>query len=501
MLQHEASEGDTETTLLPWRLAVVGLLVFLVALAAVDARATYGARISVDEPQYLITAISLGEDFDLDVSDELEEKRFLPFHERRSLNQQTIDLTEDGQRLSPHDPLLPAILAIPMRLGGWVAARITMAAIASLTSMLTLYAAVRRFDIPAPRATWIVAALFASPPLISFGNQIYPAMPSATCVVVALLVATGNVRKWWWLGCIAVVALPWLSVKYAPHAAVLALGMLWPVRRDRRVVATIVGVLGAAGVIYLLFHQRVYGGWTVYASGDHFVEGGGEWEVVGSRFNPWGRTRRLVGLIVDQNFGLAAWAPVYLGLPAALTWYATRRRAHWPLLIGLFLVGYFMATWIALTMHGWWWPGRQLMPVMPVAVLVIAAAVAHSRRWTAAVLGASALAIIGWLWLVVEASTDRLTLIVDFWDTQWPFYRAWRNIFPDHHGFSLDEPILTSFWGAVLIGTCALVVMRRGSPDASSDLAEVEADEAAEAVEAVEAESVGESGLTKESTA
>ena len=101
---------------------------FIIAISAINARATYGAKISVDEPQYLLTALSIAEDRDLDISDELAEERYLPFHEI-PLNQQTIDLNEDGQRISPHDPLLPLVLSIPMGIGGWVAAKITLSLI------------------------------------------------------------------------------------------------------------------------------------------------------------------------------------------------------------------------------------------------------------------------------------------------------------------------------------------------------------------------------------
>ena len=101
------------------KLALVFFTTLLIAMSAINARATYGAKISVDEPQYLLTALSLAEDFDLDISDELDEQRYLPFHELR-LNQQTIDLNDSGQRISPHDPLsvsythltLPTILLV-----------------------------------------------------------------------------------------------------------------------------------------------------------------------------------------------------------------------------------------------------------------------------------------------------------------------------------------------------------------------------------------------------
>ena len=76
------------------KMLLIAIGTFLIAISAINARATYGAKISVDEPQYLLTALSIAEDQDLDISDELEEQRYLPFHEIL-LNQQTIDLTDD----------------------------------------------------------------------------------------------------------------------------------------------------------------------------------------------------------------------------------------------------------------------------------------------------------------------------------------------------------------------------------------------------------------------
>ena len=458
------------------RIALVGLITFVVALAAIDARATYGARISVDEPQYLLTAISLGEDFDLDISDEIREDRFLPFHERPTLSQQTIDLNDQGQRLSPHDPLLPLALAGPMRLGGWVAARIAMAAFAGLTAMATVWTAVRRFGLASGPASLVIGAFSLSPPLIAFGNQIYPAMLSALCVVGGVALVTSPRARVRAATAIPVVALPWLSVKYAPHAAVLAVAIAWTLRHHRRLAAATMAFLAAMGVAYLALHQGIYGGWTVYSTGDHFVEGGGEWEVVGSNFNPLGRTRRLVGLLVDKNFGLAAWAPAFLAAPLALTWFGATKQRHRLLLFSLVGVGWAMATWIALTMHGWWWPGRQVVPVVPLLVIAITTAVVGSRARIGAVLAASALAIAGWLWLVVEASTDRRTLIVDFFETSWPVYRAWRQVLPNMAGFELTETGLTVAWTIVLVAPCVALLWRAAASSSGTDARNHDAD-------------------------
>ena len=147
------------------KMILVAVGTFIVAVSAINARATYGAKISVDEPQYLLTALSIAEDRDLDISDELAEERYLPFHEI-PLNQQTIDLNEDGQRISPHDPLLPLVLSIPMGIGGWVAAKITLALIAALTSAVTLWVAVRRFSISSHIGTAVVGLCFIAPTIV-----------------------------------------------------------------------------------------------------------------------------------------------------------------------------------------------------------------------------------------------------------------------------------------------------------------------------------------------
>ncbi|HAF68621.1 MAG TPA: hypothetical protein DCL16_05815, partial [Acidimicrobiaceae bacterium] len=156
---------------------LVALTVTIVAALSIQARATYNAQVTADEPQYLITALSLGEDFDLDISDELEDGKFRDFHEV-NLNPQTIALDDTGLKISPHDPLLPLLLAIPMKLGGWQLAKAALALIAGITAAATLWLAVRRFNVGTRTAIGVVTALFCASPLTSYGSQVYPAMPA-----------------------------------------------------------------------------------------------------------------------------------------------------------------------------------------------------------------------------------------------------------------------------------------------------------------------------------
>ena len=54
------------------------------AAAGVRSRASYGAPTTAEEPHYLVAALSLAHDGDLDVRDELAAQEYRPFHEIRS---------------------------------------------------------------------------------------------------------------------------------------------------------------------------------------------------------------------------------------------------------------------------------------------------------------------------------------------------------------------------------------------------------------------------------
>jgi hypothetical protein len=156
-------------------------------------------------------------------------------------------------------------------------------------------------------------------------------------------------------------------------------------------------------------HRVLYGGWTAYASGDHF-QATGEFAVSGVSPDYAGRSTRLGGLLVDQDFGLAAWQPAWLLAVAAVTALARLRPRGWALLVAPLLAGWLVATFVALTMHGFWFPGRQVVVVAPLAVVAVCvwlAAVPWRTGWwsIAAGLGAIGVAVYGWLIVAGRAGT------------------------------------------------------------------------------------------------
>jgi hypothetical protein len=443
-----------------WAMVVVGLLAFLVAAAGTLVPATHGTRTTADEPQYLLTAISLAEDGDLDIADELAEGRWRPFH-ALPLPEQTEALA-GGRRLSPHDPLLPLLLAGPVAVGGWAGAKLAMAAMAGLLAALLGWTAVRRLGVPLGTAALAAAVLACSPPLAVYGSQVYPEIPAALAVLAAAAALTSaaapSVRATLVVGT-AVVALPWLGVKYAPVAAAIALVACWRLAREgeaRRALA-LAGSLALAGVLFLVLHRWWYGGWTPYAVGDHFAAG--ELSVVGTEPDYLGRGRRLLGLLVDRGFGLAAWQPAWLLAVPAVAALARRRPAGWAALALPLGAGWLVATFVALTMHGWWFAGRQVVVVLPLAALAIAWWTGRERRRRLLLAVAALGGVLAFGWLVAEGAAGRVTWAVDFAATTNPLYRAWRLALPDYLAMSWRTWALHAAW-LVALAAWAVVAAR-----------------------------------------
>ena len=421
------------------RIAMAGaaLATLLAALLGIGVRATYGGHAAVDEPQYLLTALSLWEDHDLDVADELADERYRDFFDAE-LPIQTSEL-DDGRQLSPHDPLLPLLLAVPMGLAGWVGAKVLIAVLAGVTSALLVWLAVRRFDTPVVVAGVGVAVLGASPPIAVYGQQVYPEVLAALALLTGVALASGPLRRTALIGlALSLTALPWLGVKYLPVAAALAATVLVRlVREGRRRMAGVLAVgLAVSGVIYLLVHRLLWGGWTVYATGDHF-EQTGEFSVVGTEPDYIGRSLRLVALLTDRVYGLVSWQPAWLlAVPAvaALLVAGVSGLRHCRAVVAVpLLAGWAVATWMALTMHGYWWPGRQVVVVLPLAAVAalwwIGRMPPRAQR-LALVLGALGVIHLGAL--LLDGWARQITWVVGFEGVNDPVYEALRPIFPDY---------------------------------------------------------------------
>ncbi|MCU1497539.1 MAG: hypothetical protein JWM47_1492, partial [Acidimicrobiales bacterium] len=465
-------------------MALVAAVVALAALAGIGGTAAVGAQVTADEPYYLMTAGSLYHRQDLDIGPDLRAESYRAYH-RAELPEQTAALP-NGQRLSPHDPLLPAILAVPFGLGGWFGAKLAMVATAAALAALLVWTATVRFGVPLRVAGVVVAGFGVVPPLAAYGTQVYPELPAALAVTVAVAALTGTPsRRAIAVWVIAAVALPWLAVKYAPVALALVMtglgglgaagrrqGPASDATRHGRALVVAVGGLAVAAVAFGAFHQSVYGGWTVYAAGNHFT--GGELTVMGESPDYASRSQRLVNLLTDHDFGLLAWAPAFVAAVPAAAALVRRRPPGW-LALGLPLgAGWLNATFVALTMHGWWWPGRQVVVVVPLIILLVAWWVGTVLRWERVrpwFLAASAHGLLAWLWLQAEVARGTSTVIIDFARTTNPLSRAWRLLLPDGRVLGTVDHARLAAW-ALALTLAAVWSWRRAGPDAQATAAE-----------------------------
>ncbi|HKJ12982.1 MAG TPA: hypothetical protein VJ976_11425, partial [Ornithinimicrobium sp.] len=275
-------------------------------------------------------------------------------------------------------------------------------------------------------------------------------------------------------------------------------GLLRMARASRRLAAVTAAALALSAVGWIVVHRLVYGGWTAYAAGDHF-QSRGEFSAVGFDPDLLGRSTRWVALFVDQGYGLVAWQPAWLlVVPAVgLLWglsgrvspaRATTRRPGLPGLpwrtisanplavLALPLgAGLVTAVYIALTMHGFWWPGRQVVVVLPLAAMLIALALSHPalphrRRWAT---GAGALAAAGvaiHAWVLTTGLAGDLTWVGAPDLAPPPTLAALRSALPDYRAAG---PL--TWWGHAL-WALTLLAMLLGARHAGARLSRAEGD-------------------------
>jgi hypothetical protein len=465
-------------------LVAVGVLAFVAAALGIGVPATPAEPVAVDEPQYLLTALSLARDGDLDIANQLTERQWRRFTPVEPPVETVVQ--PDGSQISPHDPLLPVLLAVSMGLAGladlgglaglagWVAAKLTLALLAGVLAALTLWVAVRRFGVALPLATAGVGMAAASAPLAVYGQQVYPELPAALACLAGVTALTGQTRRRELaLLAAAVVALPWLSVKYAPVAAMLAvlgLARWWRAAGRRRDAVALGAALAICAAIYLGTHLVVWGGVTAYASGDHF-EQIGQLGVMGTDPNFLRRSWRLIDLLVDRKFGLVAWQPAWLLVVPAFAALAARRPRGAAALALPFAAGWLVASFPALTMHGYWWPGRQVVVVLPLAVLAVLWWLQqhgqHSQHGTvvraaAAVLGLAGVFTYGCL--LVDGYTGELAWVNHFFDADAPVHRLIEPLLADYL-LSTSNLVWLAVFGVTVAVTYALSRRGRTTPD------------------------------------
>lgn len=382
-----------------------------------------------DEPYYLLLTHSLAYDQDVDLADEYaaaDSRRFMD----RALEPQPGDPRgPDGAIYSRHDPLMPALLALPYRLGGRAGASVAMAALAAALAWVGLSLALRAAGGQAGGALLAYGVLAFTPPLLLYAQQIWIEVPAALATAVAyerILAArreeSSGARLWLPLAA-SVAALPFLKIRFALIAGPLALlvlaqalprpGRPRPPKTDRRRLGKGLGVMAllaaAVGTILVLNRVRFGNALKVHS-----------WrELDLPAFSATSYVEGLLGLFWDVAFGLFFCAPIWLlAVPAlALLWTRHRRLAAEIFLIAL---PYLVLTAPRAEWYGGWSPpfryGVVLLPLLAAALAPLLAARHRPGAravWTALALPTVVLALIwvtlpGWTYDLADGGTRLL---------------------------------------------------------------------------------------------
>ena len=452
------------------------LVLTLAYSASIDIRASRGASITGDEPFYLIATQSLLQDGNLDLRNQYDTHSYESFFDHADgLWRQSVPL-DDGRLLSPHNPGLSVLLLPGFALGGLTGAQFQLVLIAALTWALA-YVLALRLTGARPVLAWLATAVVAlTATAFIYSSEIYPEMPAALALVGALLAATRRERPS--VGDVLVIvlllsALPWLGAKYAPLAALVALYVLWrayPIGR----VALLAGAAASAAA-YAVFHLAVYESLTPY-NVNVIYAGETTASTIGQHVEIGDRVYRLWGLLIDRRFGVARWAPVlFVVVPGVVL--LLRGDARLRLVLGLVAVQVLIATFVVITMMGWWFPGRTLVTVFPLLPIPLALLAMRSGRWGQTALGVLGLYSLGVTAALAEAGRSREVVIaVDPFDMSASLFQGFSRLFPQYTSWSTETWVLTVLWltlGGLALAAWVTLDGRRvredGRPPASPD--------------------------------
>jgi hypothetical protein len=395
------------------RAAAVWIVLFAAYAATIGLPSFGTSQFGGDEPHYLLTAESIVSDHDLDLRDEYAARAYRSWYpyvlERHGR------LT-NGQANEPHGAGFPLLIAPAYALGGPLAVQLLMAAIAALA--FTLAARLARHVVPEPWASAAALACGLSPPALAYGTTVTPELTAGALLATAALLAVGarerpRIRRVAGAA-FALGALPWLGLVFAIPGAVVALSLMRWLRRRARSFAVLVVAeeLVFSGVMYVTINDQLFGGFTPTTA-----------DVAGRGLDDLGladyadRAPRLVALWIDRSYGVLRWAPLlalaFFGV--WLLWRSRRDRLADVLpdrreievaatLCALVCAAQVLvATFIAPTMFGFWFPGRYLLVAFPLAVPLVGWGLRHAPRTGGAL---TALTVVTSVWWYAELRID-----------------------------------------------------------------------------------------------
>jgi hypothetical protein len=384
-------------------------MVFALSLAVYLVVGLYSSRAVGpigDEPHYLVIVESLLKDGDLKIENNHRRGDYRPFFSGE-LRPDYMRRGKDGEIYSIHAPGLPALLLPAYVVAGYPGAVVFVCAIAALTALAVFDLAVAIAGATTGLLAW--AAVCLTVPFIPHAWLLFPEMSGALVVAWASLwlwqPLTASISTWAWRG-LALGSLPWLHTKFIVLAAALTAALLLRLWRHPAKLAALLAPLGATVGAWFGYFYVVYGTLDPQAPYGAFTN-----TDVLVRNIPHG----LIGIFLDQKFGLLIYCPVYVAAIMGAVSLVRRRDSRVFACALLVSAVAFVASSARLYMF---WggsspPARFLVPVLPLLAPMVAAALGDARGALARGLAGLALAASLVIAATGAAGTDRLLLLSD----------------------------------------------------------------------------------------
>jgi hypothetical protein len=419
-----------------WSLNRVTVAIWLVTVltsAAAAARLTETTLFpGGDEPHYLVIAQSLWRDHDLKIENNHTRGDYYEYF-KQEIAPHYLTHGSDGEIYSVHPIGLPILIAPVLGLGGYRAVVWLLILMSATAATIAWRWAVAMLNAPGA-ATFAWAAIVGSTPFLFNTFTVYPEIAAALAVMIVLALA----RKadlasapLFRLVCIGLTcgALPWLSTKYAPMSAVLmavALARVLPkVSALSRPTAAIALPYLASLVAWIAFFYIYWGSPWPSAPYGQVVQTSPRNLILGAP-----------GLLFDQEYGLLAYAPIYvLGFTGLWAMWRSggelRRQAVEIKLIFLSLLA-------SVGAFGIWW-GGSAAPARPLASGLLLFSLPIAAAFRAAPAGSAERAgqhVLLWIGvgialtlalaqqgLLINNWRDGSSSLLEWWSPRWDLWR------------------------------------------------------------------------------
>ena len=346
-----------EPARVPWLAALVAAAFYLLSAWSIAPQLPDG-----DEPHYLIIAQSLLRDGDLQIENNHTRGDYHDYF-APGLKPDFLRRGVNGQIYSIHAPGLPAVVAPALALFGYRGV-VAFLSLVSAGATALVWCAVWRVT-HSTAASWFGWATVAlTTPFTFHAFTVYPDGLGAGLVMAGMFGALwGRELSLRWLAAIGAAAalLPWLHTRFAITACALGLVIAarqWTAPDRARRILTFAAIPLLSALAWFWFFYAIYGTPNPAAPyGDYTQSAAGN------------IPRGLIGLLLDQQFGILPNAPVYLcamlGFPVM-----ARKQPRLAAEMTLIAVPYAIAT----AAYFMWWggfssPGRFLVSILlPLAI-------------------------------------------------------------------------------------------------------------------------------------